>query len=177
MHFADPKSNVLQMGLRDGTKVAELGAGSGHYALAAAHVVGHSGRVYAVDIHEDILHHITDAAHRQNLRNVETVWGNIEKLGGTKLKPHAVDGAILSNTLFQIEHRDGLIAEIKRILKPGGKLLVIDWAGSYGGVGPSPSHVVSERDAEALFIGAGFHKVKDFRAGGHHYAIVFVLPE
>ena len=164
------------MGLREGMKVADLGTGSGHYAVAAGHVIGTSGRVYAVDILEDLLHHVKDAARRQHLRNVETIWGNIEKVGGTKLRPQAVDGIILSNTLFQIERRDGLIAEIKRILKPGGKLLVVDWAGSYGHMGPDPKHVVSERDAEELFIGAGFHKQKDFRAGAHHYAIVFVQP-
>lgn len=176
MNFADPKSNVLQLGLREGMKVADLGVGSGHYALAAAGVVGNDGRVYAIDIQEDVLKHVLDSAHRIGLRNVEMIWGDIERVGGTKLRDRALDAVILSNTLFQVEHKEGLAAEIKRILKPGGKLLLIDWAGPYGGIGPAPQHVVTEHAAEELFITNGFHKVKDFRAGAHHYAIVFSIP-
>ncbi len=175
-HFADPKSNVLQLGLRDGMKIADLGAGSGHYAIAAAAAIGTDGRVYAIDIQEDVLHHLRDSAHRMNLRNIETIWGDFEKLGGTKLRNEFIDAVIVSNVLFQIEHHAGAMDEIKRILKPGGKLLVIDWAGSYGSMGPRSDHVVTEHKAEELFINAGFHKVKDFRAGPHHYGIVFTKP-
>lgn len=176
MNFSDPKSNVLQLGLRDGMRLADLGTGTGHYALAAAAAVGNDGRVYAIDVHEAILQHVKDAAQTRGLRNIETIWGNIEKVGGTKLKEQTLDAAILSNTLFQVEHKDTLITEIKRVLKPGGRLLVIDWAGAYGGMGPKPDHVVSEHAAEELFITTGFHKLKDFRAGPHHYAIVFTAP-
>jgi len=176
MNFSDPRSNVLQLGLRDGMKVGDLGSGSGHYAVAAAAIVGSSGRVYAVDIQEDILKRVKDNAHEKGFRNVETVWGNFEKLGGTKLRDDSLDAVILSNTLFQLEHKEGAVSEIRRILKPGGRLLVIDWAGAYGGMGPLPHHVISEHAAEELFIVAGFHKVKDFRAGPHHYSIVFTAP-
>lgn len=176
MNFSEPKANVLQMGLKEGMKVGELGAGSGHYALAAAHIVGASGKIYAVDVQEELLKQVKDSAHQQHLRNVETVWGDVEKKGGTKLRDGALDAAIIANTLFQVERKEGAVAEIDRILAPGGRLLVIDWAGSYGGIGPLPSHVVSEQAAEKLFIDVGFHKVKDFRAGAHHYAIVFTKP-
>lgn len=177
MNFADPKSNVLQLGLREGMKVADLGAGSGHYSMAAAGAVGRDGRVYAIDIQEDVLRHLLDSAHRMGLRNIETVWGNIERKGGTKLRDHSMDAAILSNVLFQLEDTKDTIAELLRILKPGGRLLVIDWSGAYGGMGPKPSDVIPEHQAEELFITGGFHKLKGFRAGAHHYAIVFTSPE
>ena len=98
------------------------------------------------------------------------------KLGGTHLRDASLDAVILANTLFQIDNRDGLIAEIKRVLKPEGKFMLIDWAGSYGGMGPTPERVVSEHDAEALFINGSFHKVKSFRAGPHHYGVIFTAP-
>lgn len=174
--FSNPQDNVLQLGLREGMKVADLGTGTGHYARAAAGVVGHSGRVYAVDVHEDVLKHLKLNSHVHHQHIIETIWGDVEKVGGTHLRDQSIDAAILANILFQIENRFGLLNEIRRILKPGGKLLVVDWAGGYGGMGPADHHVVSEHDAEAFFITGGFHKVKSFRAGPHHYGIVFTAP-
>jgi ubiquinone/menaquinone biosynthesis C-methylase UbiE len=115
MNFADPKSNVLQLGLREGMKVADLGAGSGHYTLAAAGIVGADGKVYAVDVQEDVLKHALDTAHRMGLRNIDAIWGDIERVGGTKLREHSMDAVIISNVLFQIEHMDAFIQEIRRI--------------------------------------------------------------
>ena len=176
MSFSNPRENILHAALREGMKVADLGAGSGHYTQAAASMVGSEGRVYAVDVQEDILKHLKDAAERKHLYNIEYIWGDLERAASTNLRDHAIDVIILSNTLFQIENRFALLAEIKRIIKPGGKLLVIDWAGSYGGMGPTPEKVVSEHDAEAFFIDGGFHKTKSFRAGPHHYGILFTSP-
>ncbi|HRH24148.1 MAG TPA: methyltransferase domain-containing protein [Candidatus Paceibacterota bacterium] len=176
MNFADPKANVLQMGLREGMKVADLGVGSGHYALAAAAIVGSTGRVYAVDIQEDHLAPLQNEARARGLRNIETIWGDFEKLGGTMLKDKALDAVIISNTLFQLENAAAAIQEMKRILASGGKLLVVDWAGEYNGIGPSKERIVPEQKAEELFITGGFHKVKSFRGGPHHYSILFTAP-
>lgn len=174
--FSVPHENVLQLGLREGMRVGDFGAGSGHYARAAASIVGPSGRVYAIDVQEDILKHLKRNSLEHHLRTIETIWGDIEKAGGTTLRDGALDAVILANTLFQVENRFGLLKEIKRVLKPGGKLLVIDWAGSYGGMGPVPEKVVPEHDAEAFFITGGFHKAKAFRAGPHHYGMLFTSP-
>ena len=175
-HFSSPRENVLQLGLREGMRVADFGAGSGHYARAAAPIVGHVGRVYAIDVQEDVLKHLKLNAHEHHRSIIEAVWGDIEKPGGTHLRDASLDAVILANTLFQVENRAGLLAELKRVLKPGGKFMLIDWAGSYGGVGPAPEQVVSEHDAEAFFINGGFHKVKSFRAGPHHYGVIFTAP-
>ena len=174
--FSSPHENVLQLGLREGMKVADFGAGTGHYARAAAGVVGHGGRVYAIDVQEDVLKHLklNTQVHHQGI--IDTIWGDIEKPGGTHLRDASLDAIILANTLFQVENRFGLLGEMKRVLKSGGKLLVVDWAGSYGGMGPALKQVVSEHDAEDFFINGGFHKVKSFRAGPHHYGIVFTSP-
>lgn len=175
-HFSSPQENVLQLGLREGMKVGDLGAGTGHYARAAAAIVGHSGKVYAIDVQEDVLKHLRLNTHERHSRVIETVWGDIEKPGGTHLRDASLDALILANVLFQVENRYALLAEVKRILKSGGKLMLVDWAGSYGGVGPAHEKVVSERDAEEFFINGGFHKVKSFRGGPHHYGIIFTAP-
>ena len=174
--FSSPHENVLQLGLREGMKVGDFGAGSGHYSRTAAAVVGYSGKVYAIDVQDEVLKHLKLNTHEQHQRIIEAIWGDVEKSGGTHLRDASLDAVMLANTLFQVENRFGLLAEIKRVLKPDGKLMVVDWAGSYGGMGPAPEKVVTEHDAEAFFINGGFHKVKSFRAGPHHYGIVFTSP-
>jgi ubiquinone/menaquinone biosynthesis C-methylase UbiE len=176
MQFAKPVENVLQLGLKEGMKVGDFGAGSGHYTFAISNIVGSSGKVYAIDVQEDVLLRLKSDASQKGLRNIDTIWGNLEKSGGTGLKDGALDAAVLSNTLFQLDDKGTAVREIKRVLKQGGKLLLIDWAGAYNGVGPAKEQVVSERDAEEFFINGGFHKVKSFRAGPHHYSIIFTAP-
>ena len=66
--------------------VADLGAGSGHYTLAAAKKVGESGRVYAIEVQKDLLTRIKNLAQTEHINNVEVIWGDVENRGGTKLK-------------------------------------------------------------------------------------------
>jgi SAM-dependent methyltransferase len=84
-----------------------------------------------------------------------------------------VDSAILSNVLFQVEDKPSCVAEVRRILKPGGKVLVVDWRESYRNMGPHIDHVVTEVEAKRLFEGAGFALVKKVDAGSHHYGFIF----
>jgi ubiquinone/menaquinone biosynthesis C-methylase UbiE len=175
-HFVVPRENVLRLGLVEGMKVADLGAGTGHYSRAAAGAVGPSGKVYAIDIQEEVLKHLKLNTHDHHLGTIEMIWGNIEKRGGTTLRDVSVDAVILANTLFQIESRATLLQEILRILKPGGKVLVVDWTGSHGGIGPLPEQVVPQAAAEALFLDAGFNTVTSFEAGPHHYGVIVRRP-
>lgn len=170
--FSDPLKNISELGITDGMRVVDLGAGSGFYVLEAAKKVGPRGMVYAVDVQQDLLTKIKNSAGMIGLHNVEVVWGNIEKIGGTKLREAIADRVILSNTLFQIavEDRDNLALEIKRLLKSGGKLLVVDWA---QGTPLSPKVIVPRMLAEGIFQKAGLQLERSFDAGDHHYGIIF----
>jgi ubiquinone/menaquinone biosynthesis C-methylase UbiE len=169
--FSDPQKNIAELGLEHGMKVVDLGAGSGFYSIEAAKKVGPSGRVYAVDVQQDLLNKIKSGGSLAGLHNIEVVWGNIEKLGGTKLREAIADRVILSNTLFQlaVEDRDNLALEIKRLLKSGGKLMVVDWT---AGGSLSPKTTVPQMIAEGIFQKVGFVLEKSFNAGDHHYGII-----
>jgi ubiquinone/menaquinone biosynthesis C-methylase UbiE len=169
--FSDPVSNLNKLGLNDGMKVIDLGAGSGYYSFEAAKRVGSSGRVYAVDVQKDLLERLHTVALNQGLRNIEVVWGNIEKIGGTKLREAMADRVVASNVLFQIGKPDEFVLEIKRILKPGGKVLVVDWSE----VSPlGPKMLVPSMKAQTLFEKSGFKLELSFDAGEHHYGLIFV---
>lgn len=169
--FSEPAANLAKLGLTDGMKVVDLGAGSGFYTFEAARTVGANGRVYAVDVQKDLLERLRTVGSTQGMRNIEVVWGNAEKIGGTKLREMIADRVVASNVLFQIEKPDDFALEIKRILKPGGKLLLVDWSET----SPlSPKSVFSQKKAEMLFQKSGFTIEQSFDAGEHHYGLVFV---
>lgn len=174
--FSNPDHIVYQLGLRDGMHVADLGAGSGAYALALARVVGKTGTVYAIDIQRDLLTRIKNLAQNTGLSNVEVVWGDIEKSEGTTLKNDLLDMVIIANTLFQVEHDQQVVTEAYRILKPGGTFVIIDWKDSFNGMGPPPGDVMHEEDASALARGAGFVYDRVIPAGGYHYGLLYKKP-
>ena len=169
--FSDPNANLSKLGLADGQKVVDLGAGSGFYTFAAAEHVGGNGRVYALDVMKDLLERLRTVGESHGLHNIEVIWGNVEKIGGTKLREGIADRVIASNVLFQVEKPDDFALEIKRILKPGGKVLLVDWSGSST---LSPKTLFPADKAQTLFEKTGFKLEQTFNAGDHHYGMVFV---
>lgn len=167
----DPLSTVLQLGLAEGMKVADFGAGSGHYAICAAHIVGATGGVYAIDVQQDLLTRLRKEAQERALP-IETLWADIEHDEATPLADASLDVVVLSNVLFQVRHQEKVLKEARRVLKSTGKLLIVDWSGGFGGIGPHEDHVLSREKAEELVARAGFTKLKDVQAGVHHYALV-----
>lgn len=152
--FLNPTVAVKALELMPGQTVADFDAGSGFFARAAARLVA-PGTVWAVDANREILSHITHVALAEGLRNVEVVAGNIERVGGSNLPQGSCDAVIIANSLFSVDHKEGVAAEAARVLRPGGKALVIDWEDSFGGLGPAPEHVVARADIEAAFAAAG----------------------
>lgn len=169
--FSDPASNLAKLGLNDGMKVADIGAGSGFYAIEAARRVGASGKVFAIDVQKELLERMRNAGLAQRLNNIEAVWANAEKIGGTKLKEGAVDRVIASNVLFQIEKPDDFALEMKRILKQGGKILIVDWS-EVSTLGPK--NLFPSQKAQTLFEKNGFALEQAFNAGDHHYGLVLI---
>jgi len=171
--FSDPKKNIDQFHLGEGMKVADLGAGAGSYSFVAAKKVGDIGTVYAVEVQKELLQNIKNGAQAEGLGNIEVLWGDIEEYGGTKIGDSAVDAVILSNILFQVDDVKGTLTETKRILRNGGKVLVVDWSDSYGGLGPQESDVITIDKMKHLFGDEGFMFDREIQAGEHHYGLVF----
>ena len=172
-NFTNPESNINALGVHEGMVIADLGAGTGAYTILLAERVGESGRVYAVEVQKEFLTNIKNTADARGLKNVEVLWGDIEREGGTKIKDGLVDAVVLSNVLFQAEDKPGLLSEAKRILKTGGKLLLVDWKDSFGNLGPAKDAVVPANIAEGMCERAGFVLKNKFDTGEHHYGFVF----
>lgn len=170
--FTDPVKNLKALGLRENMIIADLGAGSGYYTIPVSKIVS-MGKVYAIEIQKDYLTTISNKMTEAHIKNVECLLGDVEKIGGTKLKDGIVDVAIASNILFQIENKDKFINEIKRILKSKGKILLVDWSDSSPVIGPSFDKIVSKNKTREMFEKKGFVWHRDIDAGEHHYGIIF----
>ncbi len=168
--FSDPIQNIMKLGVTDGMRVVDIGAGSGFYSIECAKKVGPSGRVFAVDVQKDLLERLRSVASSEGIHNIEVVWANAEKIGGTKLREASADRIICSNVLFQIEKPDDFALEMKRVLKPGGKILVIDWS-EVSTMGPQ--NIFSSAKAQTLFEKVGLILEQKFGAGDHHYGMIF----
>jgi len=172
----NPEETIKPLLLRDDSRVADLGAGSGVFTVAAMKYI-YTGKVYAVDVQRGLLPLIASKIDANHQKNVEIIWGNVEEVGGSKLKSGSVDAVIFANMLFQIERKDTAVEEIKRILKDGGKLLVVDWTGSFGNMGPKEEDVVSKSAARTLFEKSGFTFLSDTPAGDYHYGMIFTFSK
>ncbi|MBU6370852.1 MAG: methyltransferase domain-containing protein [Patescibacteria group bacterium] len=172
--FSDPEKIITQFSIGKGTHVADIGAGSGAYALAAAKMAGETGRVYAVDVQKDLLARLKKEAEGEHLKNIEIVWADIEEAGGTKLRERSMDVVIAANVFFQLPDKDAACREIRRILADNGRALLVDWAASYGAIGPRPDAVFTRETAKKLFEKQGFALDREIvSAGAHHYGLVF----
>jgi len=171
--FSDPKKNIDQCGIQAGMIIADLGSGSGFYTLESAKALGSTGKVYAVDAQKDLLARLKNNATKEGLFNVEVIWGDIEKVGGTHIKDNSIDLILICNLMFQVTDKKGVVVETRRILASGGRVLLVDWTDSFGGIGPHKEHVFGKVDAEHLFEASGFSKDREIQAGSHHYGFIY----
>ena len=171
--FSAPEKNIEQLVLGEGAIVADFGAGSGAYTLAAAKALRNTGKVYAIEVQKELLTTLQNTCTAEHVSNVSFIWGNIEIPGGSKLRDGSCDVVILSNILFQVVDKKAVVEEARRVLRNGGKLLVIDWTASFNNMGPTPEHVFPEMEARKLVEESIFTLDKIVNAGNFHYGFVF----
>jgi ubiquinone/menaquinone biosynthesis C-methylase UbiE len=176
MAFVRPEEVVKNFGLEPGMAVADFGCGSGHWTIAAAKLLGKSGTVYAIDVQKELLQAIKSYAEVNNLKNIEIIRADLEAAEGSHLANGSLDFIIISNILFQADNRGQIAKEAFRVLKNKGKVAVIEWLESFGGLGPRPEDIISRDDCKKIFLGEGFVLAREFNPGEYHYGMIFYKP-
>ncbi len=163
-----------KLGITYGSIVGDFGCGgAGYFVFAASKLVGPDGLVYAVDVLRSVLGHIESRKALEHIQNIKTVWSNLEIFGGTPINNSSCDYAVLANILFQNTKRQEIFRETSRMLKPGGKLAVIDWNEGRLFIGPQQKEKVSVSEASTLAAAVGLQERERFPAGKWHYGILF----
>ncbi len=169
--FSDPNAIIKQLELHEDFHVADFGSGAGAYSIPLAKELP-QGKVFAIDVQKDMVDRLQNEAHAQNLHNIHVVWGDVDEERGSRLRDESVDLVVVANVLFQAEKKKTLLEEALRILKPDGRILILDWSESFGNIGPAQDFVVKEDTARLLVEEVGFNFEKDLEPGAHHYAFI-----
>lgn len=171
--FVKPEMVVTHFHLKEGDKVADFGAGSGFFLKVVSDKIGPNGRLFACEIQKQLVDKIGDVARSGGMQNVDPLWCDLEEPGGIRISDGTLDVGLLINTLFQIEDKGSMVEEIKRTIRTGGVVHVVDWTESFAGLGPHPDQVFTSEDAKTLFESHGFVYERFFDAGDHHYGVSF----
>lgn len=180
--FINPEKVLAQLDIKEGMKIADFGCGHGYFSLPVAKIVKNNGHVWAIDVLNDSLEYVRSMAQSENISNIETIRGNLETVGGSKIADNAADRVLLHNILFQSQKKIDIIKEAKRVLKSGGFLEVMDWlpVSSNQGeskkatFGPQEGWRISAEEARRLAETEGFSFYKNFDAGEYHYGLIFI---
>ena len=170
------KANVFEkVGLTEGMNVGDLGCGNlAYFSIPAAKIVGKNGLVYAVDILKPVLQSVDQIIKSSGLENIKTIWSNLEVVGATKIPAGSLDFAMLHNMLFQSEDDQKVFLESSRLIKNGGKLMVIDWKSTSIPFGPPVNKRIKKEDAIKFAQQAKLALIEEFEAGPYHFGLIFV---
>ncbi len=147
---------------------ADLGCGSGEWAIPLAEIL-ENGKVYAIDLLDEPLSVIRGKARDRGMENIELVKSDVEGLI-PRLLADSLDLVLMTNLLFQLKDQKAVFGEARRILKPGGLVLVIEW-NEDAAIGPE--NKIAKVALEKMATGSGFSKVNGFSAGNFHYGMIF----
>ena len=166
-----PDDLLREFGLHAGDTIADIGSGPGFFTLPAARIVGEKGHVFAADIQGEMLTAVKSRATEAGLTNVRVVKTSETEI---PLPPDSCDMALLAFVLHELGSHAIFLHRAARILKPTGKLVVMEWEKHQTAFGPpledriTPDELVA--DAEA----AGLHVEERRQLDDDQYALVLM---
>ena len=172
--WQQPDQVIQNLGLHQGDEIADLGAGSGYFTVRLAREVGPSGKVYAVDIDQKMLDYIDQRAQEEKLDNIQTILGDPDD---PKLGSQSVDLIFICDVLHHIQNRDKYYPKLHRALRPGGRLVDIDFQKRKLPVGPPVEMKIDKKDCIKEIEAAGFHFDKEFDFLTYQYFLIFEPEE
>ena len=155
------------LGVKAGSSVADLGAGSGWFTVRAARRAGEGGLVYAVEVNADYLKHIEERAAREKLTNVRTVLGGEDD---PRLPDASVDAVLILKTYHELAQPVRLLRHVRRAMRAGARLGIIDRNGKGDDHGLDADSVVREAARAGCELGEQCACVK---LDGMDYFLVF----
>jgi ubiquinone/menaquinone biosynthesis C-methylase UbiE len=155
MALLQPEKLLRDLGLREGMTLADIGCGPGFFTIPAAQIVGPTGQALAADIQGEMLSSVRSRALEHGLNNVRIVKTNDREI---PISEGTCDFALLAFMLHEVDHRASFLHRAARILKPGGRLIVLEWDKVAEPMGPpvedrlSPEELLADAQAAGLRV-------------------------
>jgi len=163
-----PGEVIAHLGRLEGLNIADIGAGTGFFALPFAREAGKKGSVIAVDFQEEMLARIREKlAADDSPRNLTLVHG---EAAATGLDSHTCDLVFLANVWHELDDTDAVQREVRRVLRQGGRFAVLDWRADVAPPpGPPAAHRVPSKDLAGSLQRGGWDVAPPQNVGRYHY--------
>jgi ubiquinone/menaquinone biosynthesis C-methylase UbiE len=168
----NPETTLKSIGLRAGMVFMDIGCGDGFFAIPAAQLVGEKGVVYAVDIDASAIERLKNKAAEKGLANVNAKVAAAEE---TVFCEGCADIVFYSIVLHDFRDPARVLRNAKRMFKPSGTLVDLDWKKKLMAFGPPVRIRFSEEQAANLIKAAGF-TIKSVRDAGRNFYVITAKP-
>ena len=168
-----PELLLQELALAPGMTVADIGAGTGYYTWQLAKQVGPGGRVYAVDVQPEMIRMLDSQMAKRGVRNVVSVLGSETTV---KLPPASVDLAIMVDVYHELAYPAEVLDSIVDALKPGGRVVFVEYRAEDPSVAIKPLHKMSERQVRREATAHGLKWERSITSLPLQHAIVFRKP-
>jgi ubiquinone/menaquinone biosynthesis C-methylase UbiE len=170
LNWLPPQDVIRLLNLTSGMFIADIGAGSGFFALPFARAIEPAGRLFAVDLQPEMLEFL-----RVKLRSAGSRW-NLELVTGeataTNLDDASCDLVFLGNVWHELDDHARVLREMARILRSGGRVAILDWRTDVPNPpGPPAGHRVAAADAAAALQTAGWAVIESTAVGTYSYLV------
>ena len=165
-----PPEDVLRaLTLQIGQTVVDVGAGTGYFAVPLAHAIGSDGKLYAVDAQAQMLQWISAKIEKAGLTNIVLVHA---EASATTLPPSSCDLYLTANVWHELEDREAVLTEAKRVLKPAGRIAILDWRPDVERVaGPPLDHRIASDDVQDELRRSGFRNTAAIHVGLYSWLV------
>ncbi|MDQ1275562.1 MAG: hypothetical protein QG610_1136 [Euryarchaeota archaeon] len=170
--WQDPEKILTDIGLDSGMTFVDVGCGDGYFAIPAARIVGQEGKVIAVDIDKGSIMRLQQKAAEEGLKHLSAEAQAAEDIIACE---ECADFVFFGIDLHDFADPAQVIRNAKRMLRPSGLLIDLDWKPEPTPSGPPLEKRFSIGKAQQLIESAGFHVTLVNEAGPYHYIIIAKL--
>ncbi len=168
--YQKPHEVLTALDLKAGEIIADIGAGSGYFTFRLARHIGDTGRVYAVDVNPDLVVHLNRRVRELQLTNVVTILSTPDD---PLLRDASIDRFFICDTWHHIADHARYLALLKKMLKPGGQIVMIDFKKAQTPIGPPMEMRIARDDLLEEMEANGFRLLREHTFLPHQYFLVF----
>lgn len=164
-----PEETLLKLGLTESDVVADIGCGIGYFTIPAARIIGDKGKVFALDLSQEMLEETKRYAADNKLANIEFLRSDEYSL---PLQDKSISYCFSCNVLHEIRDLKRFIKELNRVLMKNGRLVIIEWNNNVADWGPPPEHRLDSHLLSELLQAEGLQVEQPMDISGYFYAVI-----